>query len=663
VTGVRRNLPLLLLTLLPCLIFPGAIPGPRVVSADDHLSVHHAFQDGPGGAVRHPQLSDPALQFESLHRLVTASLKRGEAPLWNPDLFAGAPLLADQSNMAGSPVVWLRLLLPAGAARDLGVWWLLTWTGVGTALLAGALRCRPWAAAVAGAAAMTGPYLSVWLLHPHAAAFCWIPWVLWSLETRRWPALAVCTAGLLLGGHAETAFAGLLFAAGWWGLRSRALLAVPAMLTGALLAMPTLLPFLEQLPRSATLAAHGGNTLPSAHLVDLLWPGWLGHPVTGDWEGGVWADAQLHPGLAALGLALFAARLRQGRWLLAAWVACLAAAVIGLPGPLNHARVGSIGAWWIALAAGLGAERLPRRWAPLALAAVAATGIWARWNDQGSLPAERHAPAPAAWTQALARTLRCPQDPGDPVGCGRVLGLGWALQPDTGSLVGLRDVRGYDLPVSMDLERFEAALDPRLVRPWFPVQDPPPEPLLAFAGVRALLSTEPLPGREPLDLGPAPLYAYAVDLEAPRAWFTPSPEPVAHAGEALARLRRADARARPPIEGIEGGWPASGRLVPLAVAEEGGSLVRIPLTDEVQRGVVVLADAWAPGWRAELDGRPVPCLRAGGYFRAALVEPGARELVFRYLPMGWAWGWRLGLAGLAGLLALAGLTRWRRRAE
>jgi len=70
---VRRLLPWLLLLLVPCLLFPGALPGPRVVSADDHLSVHHAWQVGPGGHVHNPHLSDPALQFDALRRRVNES--------------------------------------------------------------------------------------------------------------------------------------------------------------------------------------------------------------------------------------------------------------------------------------------------------------------------------------------------------------------------------------------------------------------------------------------------------------------------------------------------------------------------------------------------------------------------------------------------------------
>ena len=175
-----------LLLLLPSLLFPGALPGPRVVSADDHLSVHHAFQDGAGGgAVDNPELSDPSLLLAGLRARTVSSLRQGEVPLWNPDIYGGAPLLADGQSMVGSPVTWLHVLLPPGRAQDAGVWWLLVWTGLGTALLSRQLRQGPWGAAISGAAAVTSPYLLVWLLHPVAATFCWLPWILWSLSARR----------------------------------------------------------------------------------------------------------------------------------------------------------------------------------------------------------------------------------------------------------------------------------------------------------------------------------------------------------------------------------------------------------------------------------------------------------------------------------------------
>jgi uncharacterized membrane protein YfhO len=76
---------------------------------------------------------------------------------------------------------------------------------------------------------------------------------------------------------------------------------------------------------------------------------------------------------------------------------------------------------------------------------------------------------------------------------------------------------------------------------------------------------------------------------------------------------------------------------------------------------VVLADAWAPGWRAEVDGARVECLRVGGYFRGVAVPAGAREVVFTYRPAGWTWGLRL--AGLGLLITMLwwgrSTPRWR----
>ena len=98
---------------MPTLLFPGALPGARVVSADDHLWLHHAFRDASGGLeVHNPALSDPGLLLAALRQRVVSSLQAGEVPLWNPDIYGGAPLLADGQSMVGSPVTWLHVLLP-----------------------------------------------------------------------------------------------------------------------------------------------------------------------------------------------------------------------------------------------------------------------------------------------------------------------------------------------------------------------------------------------------------------------------------------------------------------------------------------------------------------------------------------------------------------------
>jgi uncharacterized membrane protein YfhO len=62
-------------------------------------------------------------------------------------------------------------------------------------------------------------------------------------------------------------------------------------------------------------------------------------------------------------------------------------------------------------------------------------------------------------------------------------------------------------------------------------------------------------------------------------------------------------------------------------------------------GYVVLVDGHDPGWRARVDGRPVPLLRANVAFRAVAVPAGRHAVEMVYRPT----------AALAGL-ALSGIT-------
>ena len=63
-------------------------------------------------------------------------------------------------------------------------------------------------------------------------------------------------------------------------------------------------------------------------------------------------------------------------------------------------------------------------------------------------------------------------------------------------------------------------------------------------------------------------------------------------------------------------------------------------------GYVVLADAFAPGWRAMLDGHAVTVLRADGLFRAVAVPPGEHALEMVYAPTSVTAGLLLGACGL-----------------
>jgi Bacterial membrane protein YfhO len=99
-----------------------------------------------------------------------------------------------------------------------------------------------------------------------------------------------------------------------------------------------------------------------------------------------------------------------------------------------------------------------------------------------------------------------------------------------------------------------------------------------------------------------------------------------------------------------GGRPGAARVVSrTADAVEVEATLSAP-------GVLVLVEAFDPGWRVSVDGRPAPVVRANVLFRGVRLAPGRHVVRFAYRPRAAALGLGLTLAGLA--LALAwGATR------
>jgi hypothetical protein len=73
--------------------------------------------------------------------------------------------------------------------------------------------------------------------------------------------------------------------------------------------------------------------------------------------------------------------------------------------------------------------------------------------------------------------------------------------------------------------------------------------------------------------------------------------------------------------------------------------------------LLVLKEAWYPGWRAEVDGRPQPCVAANGWMRAVPIGAGAHEVVFSYRSRWLRGGMALGVATV--LCLIAAITRKR----
>jgi len=138
-----------------------------------------------------------------------------------------------------------------------------------------------------------------------------------------------------------------------------------------------------------------------------------------------------------------------------------------------------------------------------------------------------------------------------------------------------------------------------------------------------------------------------------RAWLVHGAQPVAGAEDALRRL--ADPGFDPRTTAlVSGDFPAAAPAAALpdeSVRVIGYTAERVVLAATVHSpALLILADAYFPGWQATVDGAAAPILRANLMFRAVALTPGAHEVIFSYEPTAWRMGATISLAGLALLL-------------
>src|SRR6266511_4645827 len=74
------------------------------------------------------------------------------------------------------------------------------------------------------------------------------------------------------------------------------------------------------------------------------------------------------------------------------------------------------------------------------------------------------------------------------------------------------------------------------------------------------------------------------------------------------------------------------------------------LVRPVRPSLLTLREAFAPGWRATLDGGATAIVRAEGRYLGIEVGPGEHRVRLRYRPPSWVAG--LGLSALSGLIVL-----------
>jgi hypothetical protein len=599
-----------------------------------------------------------------------------------------AALLAALSfALAGMPVSFA--LFPMGNALALVPWvlWAVERLAAATAAasssagLAGGTAAGPLATAIAGLAAAAG--LQLLAGHPETAAHTALLSLLY----------------LAVRGAARQGAAFLGWAAGWLG--------------GAALAAVQLLPLALLLPATARWQGLAAGAEPPLRLLleqplRLVLPELYGHPAHGTWWGpfnysatAVYAGALALP-LAAAGLARCR---RDRRWLALAVTAAFAFAaayhwpgvrdllgVLPVIGRAAHHRLlfgVELGA---ALLAGAGCDEwlAGRGRGVLAGGAAAAALLAAAWAlHRGAWAAHGLLRTEAGWTAAvaaavllLALSLRLDRgwrfrlapllpalalcdllaahgaiNPGlplarlyPPTGAvrflarqpGRVAGTGEALRPNAAMVYGLYDLRGDD-PVKLvsyeAVYRRFAAGDPVYFQPitqwsstWLDrlglrwvVAGPGEAPRaadwrLAYAGADARVYERPaaLPLVRWAPQAPAASVGSAAAAAAGAALVAPAVVPPA----GLTVMRREPGR-------WEIGWHSA------------------------EPRLLVVAESWAPGWRALVDGQPRPVEAAAGALLGVRLGPGAGRAELRYRPPGLLAGAWISAAALLVLVALS----------
>lgn len=239
------------------------------------------------------------------------------------------------------------------------------------------------------------------------------------------------------------------------------------------------------------------------------------------------------------------------------------------------------------------------------------------------------------------------------------------LPPDTALVFGLRDIRGKE---SLLTARYRLFMDlirlpedpPFLVTTHFRALD---SPLFSLLGTRYFLVAPDPPG---IPAGFEPVYTGEVWIlknskAFPRAYIVNQVIATKSKSEILQQLANPEidwkeiaiVEAEPP-DPMPPPLPSPTELTPLISAEVPHQIeIRVP---EGAAGLLILTDAYYPGWRAYLDGTETEDFPVNLLFRGVWLPRGCTKVQWIYQPRSFLWG--LGITCL-GLAVLAGSCAFR----
>jgi len=599
-----------------------------------------------------PALSDPVWQFVPWLVLARRELAEGRLPLWNPHQDCGVPLLGNAQSALASPLLLPPLVLGVENGWNLSLLLRLLVAGAGTFLwLRRAGRSPPASALGAVAFALSGPMVA-WLAHPHTLTVAWAPWLLLALDrtqadpvARNAAGVALATGLVLAGGHPESALmlAMLAFAVTTARARSPRQLFVPisGALLGAGLAAPVLAPFVEYFLLSEARLGAGREpfTLPAGALVRFLRPDApAGHPIE--------AAATMSLTVLVLALAGALAARRDPRrlgWLAAAGVVLL----LAYDNPVARAAAAYTPVYWSRILLLL----------PLTVAPLAASSVDSLMAGLRRLVSARMVAALALVPAAMAageliwaaRGVHAVTDPtlvgrstplvehllADPEPA-RVLPLHSFLPPNSATVFGLDDVRGYDSLAPAGWRRQREAIGAfaplaavsDALEPW---EIAPHSDALSRWNVKYLLL-------HPSFVFDAGTWQRSTGLELAEVYRGPD-------GTILENLR-----VMPRVRATSGQATLMDHTT-----QRWRIMVETP--DETE---VVVANPWYPGWKLRVDGRPAEMSGRPGAPITVTVPAGRHMLELRYRPLSFTLGVAVAALSLCVLGACAALPAFRR---
>jgi hypothetical protein len=325
--------------------------------------------------------------------------------------------------------------------------------------------------------------------------------------------------------------------------------------------------------------------------------------------------------------------------------------------------------YWPLVFLGLGAGLVLARWRGwLRGPALAAGLILLVYADLWTFGSRYNPVTPADAIFPRTATIRYLEEH---LGHERLVGVLNLLRPNVSLVFGFRDLRGYEHTVDAAFARlYQPLLQQALDITGRDSLDLTPEQhrLLQIAGVRYVLTVRKL--RVAGDPGPyqnvfeADRVATYEDREAlPRAYVVYSATVTSDLPAATATLLAPTYDPRRAVVLTGGGRVLAGPdldagATPIRWWQDAPEAVEVEATLAAP-GYLVLADNYAPGWEATVDGQPAALLRANVVYRAVALPPGPHRVAFHYRP--WLFYSSAGISAVAALTILGlALGAWQR---